>query len=128
MSAVVVTLQERHQSGKCPPAVADEAYLDGVADTNTCRIEFDLHRARLSWFRKELDIGERGADHQQCVAVFHRLLRRKRTEQPDLSRGIRTIVWHRRLSQERLHDRRSQNLGDLQQFIGGPERASSRKN
>ena len=86
------------------------------------RVEIDLHRARLPGLREELDVGKRGADHQQRVALFQRLLRWPRAEQADAAGGVRAVVRHRRLAEQRLDDRRAQLF---RQLLPVPRRRAS---
>src|SRR5262245_41429870 len=61
-------------------AVADQADLHRIPESDAHRIELDLDAARLSGLGQKLDVGERRADHQEGVALLERLLRGPRSE------------------------------------------------
>ena len=66
--AIQLALEQRQQRFQRVLTIADEPDVDRIAEPDALRIEIDLYRARLAWFRQVLDIRERGADHQQRVA------------------------------------------------------------
>ena len=91
-------------------AVADQADLYGVAQSNTNRVDVELDRPRLSRLRVELDVRERGADHEKRVAVLDRFLRRLGSQQSDAAGGVGAVVGHARFAQQRLDDRRGKRF------------------
>src|SRR4029434_7699983 len=73
-------------------AIPRQADFDRVTQDNARRIKVDLHGTRLAWLGQELDVGERGAHHQESVTMFHGLLRRPRPEQTNTAGRIRAVV------------------------------------
>ena len=87
-------------------AVADQADLDRIAQADAHRVEVDLHAARLAGLRVELDVGERAcrpsaACRSSSIASCDGL----RAEQADAAGGVRAVVGHRGLAEQRLDDR-----------------------
>ena len=96
--------QTRHEFTENAAAIADQANLHGKSQADASGIQFDLHSARLTGLRQELNVRKGGADHQQGVAIFHHVLRRARAQQTDTAGGIRTVVGDSGFPQKRLDD------------------------
>ncbi len=107
--------------------VAAQRDLDGKSQTNSRRIAIDLHAATAVVPRIELEVREARANHQQRVGVFHRLLGRRGTEQADATGRERRIVWHHRLAEQRLDDRRREAISESLELRAGAERALARQ-
>src|SRR5262249_49575367 len=115
---VLFVPQKRNQFPQRVSAVAHESNFYGIPKANAFWIKLDLYSFRLTWLRHELDVRERRSYHQQCVAVFQRLLGGLGSKKPDASRGVRAVVWHRSLSEQRLYDWRAQEFSSLFKFFG----------
>jgi len=102
---------------------AHQSDLDRVTQADPRRVEVDLNGTGLSRPGVELDVRERAADDQERVAIFERILRWSRAEEADTTRGVRAIVGHDRLTEERLDDGRPKKLGDLLQVVARTQSA-----
>src|SRR5204863_1688437 len=122
---ISVAIEMRNQAAQDAQRVADKPDFDRVPEADAQRIDFDLHAARLARFRIELDVRKAAADDQQGVAAFERVLRRPRAEEADTARRVGAVVRHAGLAEDRLDDRRAEDLGDLFQLLAGADRAAS---
>jgi len=127
-AAVGLAVEQWDQPPQHPDRIADEADLDRIAQSDPRRVEVYLHGARLTGLRVELDVGEAAADDQQGVAAFQRLLRRARAQQADATGAIGAVVGHAGLAQDRLGDRRAEDLGRFFQLLAGAEGAAPGQN
>ena len=91
-------------------AVPHQPDFDWITQADPLGIEIDLHPPRLTGLGHELDIGERSADHQKRVAILYRFLRWLGSKQTDSAGGVRAVVGHCGLAQQRLDDRRAEFL------------------
>ena len=122
--AIALAGQERQEGRQRPPAVADEADVHRIAEADPHRVQLDLHAARLAGFRVVLDVRKGGADDEQRVAGFQRLLRRARAEQPDGARRVGAVVRHHAFTEQRLDDRRRQQIGHALELVPGAQRSA----
>ena len=65
---------------------------------------------------KKLDVWKRTPHDEERVAFLHGLLRWRRSQQPDGAGGVRTVIRHRSLAQQRLDDRGAQRFRKHFQF------------
>ena len=72
--------------------VAGQVDLHGVTEAEPCRVDVDLHAARLPGLGQELGKREARADHQQGVASLHQLVARLGAEQADSAGDLGQIV------------------------------------
>src|SRR5205085_5151515 len=124
-AAVGFALKERDQPAQYAARVADEAHLYRIAQPDAQRIDVDLHRARLARLRIVLDIGEAAADDQKRVAGFERLLRRPGAEQAAAAGRVGAVVGHAGFAEQRLDDRRAEQLDHFLQLGAGADRAAA---
>lgn len=122
---VFLPLEERQKRPQSAAAVAHEADLHGVAQPDAHRIEVDLHAACVPRPGQKLDVGKRGADHEQCVALFQGLLRRARPQKTDRAGRIRAVVGNRRLAEQGFDDGSPQAVGGLFHLVRGAESSLS---
>src|ERR1700751_1868843 len=99
-----------------------------MAKTDTLRVNIYLHALDRTGFGKEFNIRERRSHHQQSIATLQGILRRLGSKKPDAARGVRTVVRHRGLSEERFDNRRAESFCNLFQFLGTVQRALAGEN
>src|SRR5262249_39690057 len=124
-TAIVVVIQHGQQFTQGASAVAYESHVYREAQADTLWVEIDLNSTNFLAQGIELKIRKGSTDHQQCVALLERLLRGLGAEQTDAARGVWIVIRHRGFSQKRLDDWRTQSFGNLDQFVGGVQRALS---
>ncbi len=72
---------------------------------------------------EEFDVGEGGADDEEGVAVFERVLRGLGAEEADAAGGVRAVVGDSGFAEEGFDDGCAEKFGNLLQLVGGAESA-----
>jgi hypothetical protein len=83
-----------------------------------------LYAAGLAGLRVVLNVGKGRPYDKQGVALFEGLLRRLGTQQTDAANRERMLVGDYGLAEQRLDDRRAQQLRGGQQLFTGSKRAA----
>ncbi len=86
-------------------------------------IAVELHGLGLTGLGIPFQIREARADQEQPLALLHGLLGGPGSQQADPAGGEGRIVGDRRLAQQRLDDRRGQDVRQPLQLLGGTEGA-----
>src|SRR5579871_261380 len=126
--AIVLSPQQWYQSRERLGAVTDQSDFDGITESDTDRVDVYLYGARAARLRQKLHVRKRAADHQQRVALFHRVLRRTGADQPDAPGRIWTVIGDARLAEQRLDDGRGEQLSGPLELGGRSESAGARQN
>ena len=79
-------------------------------------------------FRIELRVGKVGAEHQQGVAVHHRVIARRKSKQTGHADVIGIVVFDEFLAAQRMNDRGFQPLGNCEQLGMCPGAARATQN
>ena len=115
--ALVLGLQQRQQSVKDGLGIADQADIRRVAQADARGIDVDLHALRLSGFGQELHVGIAGADHEEGVALFHRIDRWRCAEQAETAGGVGAAIRNDRLAEQGFDDGAAYGVGKLGQLF-----------
>ena len=107
--------QPRQQRAQRLPDVADEAERDVRAPAEVGRVVVDLDDRRP--VGQEHVVGEVGAEHEQQVALAHRLRRPAPAEQPGHPDRRRVVVLDHVLAAVGIGDRRLQRLRELEDLV-----------
>ena len=117
MRAVALLLEQRQQRRERRAHVADDAEIDRRAATDVLRPEIDLRDADTAPSRIELAIGEVGPEHQQDVAVEHRVVAGREADQPGHADVVGIVPFDMLLAAQRVHHRRLEALAERQQLV-----------
>ena len=121
-------VEEREQGPKGRPRIPHEPVVDLRAPPELLAADVDLHDRRL--LRKELAVREVRAEHQQEVAVHHRVIAGREPEQARHADVERVVVLDELLAPHRVHDRRLQPAregGQLRVRARTPRAAEDRR-
>ena len=91
--------------------VSDKAVVDLGAPAELFSTDVDLDDRRV--LGKELLVRKIGSDHQQQVAVHHRVIAGRKSEQAGHAHVKRVVVLDELLPAHRMHDRGLQLAGEL---------------
>ena len=117
MRAVALLLEQRQQRRERRAHVADHAEIDRRAAADVLRPDIDLRDADAAPSRIELPIGEIGPEHQQDVAVEHRVIAGREADQPGHADVVGVVPLDMLLAAQRVHHRRLEALAERQQLV-----------
>ena len=109
-------------AARASSGVGDDRGLGRQPHPDQGRVDVDLHHAHLARGGQVLGVRERGADHEEGVAVLHDLLARPGAEQAQAAGGERVVVGDDHLPGQRLDDRGAERLGDGEHLVAGVPR------
>jgi hypothetical protein len=90
--AIVLALKHWKKSAQRGFHVAHKSDLNGIAQSQTIRIEIHLNATRLTGPGIGIDPWHCGTENQNGVTVVHRPMRRLRAEMADSTSGERRVV------------------------------------
>ena len=114
MLVLPLLVEVREQGPQGRPRISHEPVVDLRAPAELLAADVDLHDRRL--LRKELAVREVRAEHQQEVAVHHRVIAGREPEQTGHADVERVVVLDELLAPHRVHDRRLQLAGEGDQL------------
>ena len=88
--------------------------------------DIDLRNARAAALRIELPIREVGAEHQQDVAVAHRVVAGREADQPGHADVVGVVPFDMLLAAHGVHHRRLEAFAERQQLVVRAVRSPSR--
>ena len=117
MGAVARLLDERRQRFDRRANVADHAEIDRRAAADLFGPHVHLCDAYSRAARIELAIRKIGAEHQEHVAIEHRVVARREADQPGHADVKRIVPLDMFLASERVHDGSLQAIGQREDLI-----------
>ncbi len=123
MGAVGLGPQSRQQCPHGVDNVAEDAELDRRAAADRFGPQVHLGDARRR--RIELPVGEISAEHQQPVAILHRVIAGGKADQPGHADIVGVFPLDVLLAAQRMDDRRLQRFGELEDLGMGAGAAAA---
>ena len=107
--------QEQRLDGRAD--IADDAEVDGHAPPDDFAPDINLGDASPTAARIELAVGKIGPEHEQDVAVEHRVIARREADQPRHPDVKRVVPFDMLFAFEGMDDRRLAPLGERDDLI-----------
>jgi hypothetical protein len=116
---VAFLLQQQKQGGEGRFYVADHAEIDRGAASDLLGTQIDLHDAHTPSLRIELAVRKIGPEHQQDVAVEHRVVARREADQPGHADVVRVVPFDIFFAAHGMHHGRLEALAERQKLVMG---------
>jgi hypothetical protein len=116
MGRVPVLLQQRQQRLDCRPDVAHDGKIDRRPATDVLSPDVDLGNAHARPLRIELPIGKIGAQHQQDIAIEHRVIAGGEPNQPGHADVVGVVPLNVLLAAHGMDHRRFETLRQCQKL------------
>ena len=114
---LLLPLQQGQQRLKNGLRVADQGRIHLVAQADARGVELDLNALRLTRLGQELHVRIAGADHDERVALLHRIDRGRGAEQAKAAGGVRAAIRQDGLAQQGLDHGAADGFGQLSHFF-----------